>query len=132
MKTKCAALAILISLAFASQAFPVLRPLFPIKPAAPSNGELIVIGDNLVLPSAKKPMLHHRGSGTVASAWTAGYGLCHEGCPVRRNCDATRGMPWSHEPGNVIETHEQKGHFVERKPFRRHQLYSRHRLTAGL
>lgn len=61
MKMKCAALAILISLTFASQAFPVLRPLFPIKPEAPSNGELIVIGDDFVLQCAKKPMLHHRG-----------------------------------------------------------------------
>ena len=40
---KCAVVATLISLAFVSQAFAVLRPLFPIKPAAPSNGELIVI-----------------------------------------------------------------------------------------
>ena len=31
--------------------------------------------------------------------------------------DATRGMPCSHEAGNVIETPEQKGHFVEPKPF---------------
>ncbi len=61
MKTKCAALAILISLASASQAFPMLRPLFPIKPAAPSNGELIVIGDELALRPEKKPLLHHRG-----------------------------------------------------------------------
>jgi hypothetical protein len=56
MKTKCAA--ILISLALASQAFAVLRPLFPIKPSAPFNGELIVIGDDLVLRSAKKPPMH--------------------------------------------------------------------------
>jgi hypothetical protein len=61
MKMKCAALAILISLAFASQASAVLRPLFPIKPAAPSNGELIVIGDDFVLRPAKKPLLHHQG-----------------------------------------------------------------------
>jgi hypothetical protein len=39
----------------------VLRPLFPIKPAAPFNGELIVIGDDLVLRSTKKPPMHHRG-----------------------------------------------------------------------
>ena len=49
-----------ISLAFVSQASAVLRPLFPIKPAAPSNGELILIGDDLVLPSAKKLLLHPR------------------------------------------------------------------------
>ena len=58
---KCAVVSALVSLAFVSQAFAVLRPLFPIKPAAPSNGELIIIGDDFVLRSAKKPLLHHRG-----------------------------------------------------------------------
>ena len=61
MKMKCEVVAMLISLAFVSQAFAVLRPLFPIKPAAPSNGNLIIIGDDFVLRSAKKPLLHHRG-----------------------------------------------------------------------
>ena len=51
-------MAILIALAFASQASAVLRPLFPIKPSAPFNGEVIVIGDELVR-SAKKPPMHH-------------------------------------------------------------------------
>ena len=60
MKTKCAVMAILIALAFASQASAVLRPLFPIKPSAPFNGELIVIGDDFVLRSTKKPLMHHR------------------------------------------------------------------------
>ena len=45
---------ILVSLAFVSQAFAVLRPLFPAKPAAPFNGEIIIIGDEFVLGSAKK------------------------------------------------------------------------------
>jgi hypothetical protein len=36
----------------------VLRPLFPIKPSAPFNGELIVIGDELAR-SAKKPSMDH-------------------------------------------------------------------------
>ena len=56
---KCAVVSAFVSLV--SQASAVLRPLFPIKPAAPSNGELIVIGDELVLHSAKKPLLHQRG-----------------------------------------------------------------------
>ena len=60
MQMKWAVVSTLISLAFASQAFAVLRPLFPIKPAAPFNGELIVI-DELVLRSAKKPLMHNRG-----------------------------------------------------------------------
>ena len=59
-KMKCAVVSTLISLAFVSQAFAVLRPLFPIKPAAPSDGELIVIGDDFVLRSTKKPLMHHR------------------------------------------------------------------------
>lgn len=60
MKMKCQVVAILISLAFASQAFAVLRPLFPIKPAAPFNGELIIIGDDFVRDSAKKRPPYHR------------------------------------------------------------------------
>jgi hypothetical protein len=58
-KMKCAVVATLVSLTFVSQAFAVLRPLFPIKPSAPFNGELIVIGDELVLRSAKKPSMHY-------------------------------------------------------------------------
>jgi hypothetical protein len=58
MKTKCAIASTLISLVFASQASAVLRPLFPVKPAAPFNGELIVIGDDFVLRSTKKPPMH--------------------------------------------------------------------------
>jgi len=56
---KCAVVATLISLAFASQAFAVLRPLFPAKPAPPFNGELIIIGDDLLLGSAERCLLHH-------------------------------------------------------------------------
>jgi hypothetical protein len=59
-KMKCEVVAILISLAFVSQAFAVLRPLFPTRPAAPSNGEIIIIGDDLVLGSAKKRRLHRQ------------------------------------------------------------------------
>jgi len=58
MKAKCAIALTLISLVFASQASAVLRPLFPVKPAAPFNGELIVIGDDFVLRSTKKPPMH--------------------------------------------------------------------------
>jgi hypothetical protein len=58
MKMKCSVVAALISLVFAWQASAVLRPLFPIKPSAPFSGELIVIGDELVLRSTKKPPMH--------------------------------------------------------------------------
>ncbi len=84
MKMKCAVAALLIALAFASQVFAVLRPLFPVKPAAPFNGELIVIGDDMVLRSAPPP-----------------------------DYDAKRVLPCSYKAGNVIETREHKGDFVE-------------------
>jgi hypothetical protein len=51
---KCAAVSILASLALVSQAFAVLRPLFPVKPAPPFSGETIVVGDDLVRGSAKE------------------------------------------------------------------------------
>ena len=60
MNIKCAAVAILIALAFASQASAVLRPLFPIKPSAPFNGEFIVIGDGFRAAIHEKPLVHHR------------------------------------------------------------------------
>jgi hypothetical protein len=51
---KCAAVSILASLALVSQAFAVLRPLFPVKPAPPFSGETIVVGDDLVRGLAKE------------------------------------------------------------------------------
>ena len=59
-RMKCGATAALVSLAFVSQASALLRPLFPVKPSAPFNGELIVIGDDLVPDSAKKRPPQHR------------------------------------------------------------------------
>ncbi len=53
-KMKCAVVSALISIAFVSQAFAVLRPLFPAKPAPPFNGELIIIGDDSVMGYARK------------------------------------------------------------------------------
>jgi hypothetical protein len=49
---KCAALFIFVSVAFASQTFAVLRPLFPAKPAPPFGGEAITIGDASIRDSA--------------------------------------------------------------------------------
>jgi hypothetical protein len=45
---RCAVVSIVIALAFAPQAFAVLRPLFPVKPEPPFSGEPIVIRDDLV------------------------------------------------------------------------------------
>ncbi len=53
-KMKCAVVSALISLVFVSQAFAVLRPLFPAKPAPPFNGEVIIIGDDSVMGACKK------------------------------------------------------------------------------
>lgn len=49
---KCAAVFVLVSIAFVSQAFAVLRPLFPAKPAPPFGGEVITIGDDSIRYSA--------------------------------------------------------------------------------
>jgi hypothetical protein len=40
-RMKCAAASVLISIAFESQAFAVLRPLFPTKPEPPFSGEAV-------------------------------------------------------------------------------------------
>ena len=60
-KMKCAVLCAFLLLEFLTQASAVLRPLFPFKPAPPSDGELAVIEDEVVLRLAKKPLLHQRG-----------------------------------------------------------------------
>ena len=53
-RMKCAVVSALISLAFVSQAFAVLRPLFPAKPAPPFNGEVIIIEDDSAMEACKK------------------------------------------------------------------------------
>ena len=53
-KMKCAVVSALISIAFVSQAFAVLRPLFPAKPAPPFNGEVIVVEDDSVMEVCTK------------------------------------------------------------------------------
>jgi hypothetical protein len=70
-KMKFAVVSALISFAFSSQALAVLRPIFPAKPAPPFNGELISIGDNVVLGFCKKtpttsPAGKHRSQGAVS------------------------------------------------------------------
>ena len=57
-KMKCAVVSALISIAFVSQAFGVLRPLVPAKPAPPFNGELIIIGDDSVMECARKHLVY--------------------------------------------------------------------------
>ena len=57
-KMKCAVVSALISIAFVSQAFAVLRPLVPAKPAPPFNRELIIIGDDSVIERARKRLVY--------------------------------------------------------------------------
>ncbi len=57
-RMKCAVVSALISIAFVSQAFAVLRPLFPAKPAPPFNGEVIIIGDDSVMGCARKRLVY--------------------------------------------------------------------------
>jgi len=51
---KRAAVSMLVSLALASQAFAVLRPLFPMKPEPPFGGRATPIGDDTLGDSAQK------------------------------------------------------------------------------
>jgi threonine synthase len=53
VKTLRNSASLLVSLALLSQAFAVLRPLFPLKPAPPVGDELIVAGEDLVRGSVK-------------------------------------------------------------------------------
>jgi len=58
---KCAAMILIVSVAFVSQGFAVLRPLFPAKAAPPLNGELVVIGnDSIHHPVKHAPALAPR------------------------------------------------------------------------
>ena len=57
---KCVVVSGFVLFAFASQTLAVLRPLFPIKPAAPVGGEYTVVNDELVLRPARKAPAHHR------------------------------------------------------------------------
>jgi len=51
---KCAAVAMAVSIAFASQALAVLRPIFPAKAGPPFGSEAIAKGNGSVPPSVKR------------------------------------------------------------------------------
>jgi hypothetical protein len=51
-KMKCAVVSAFISVAWLSEAFAVLRPVVPSKPAPPFNCELIIIADDSVVRTA--------------------------------------------------------------------------------
>jgi hypothetical protein len=79
-KIKWAAVSTLILLAFVLQTFAVLRPPFPAKPAAPFDGDLIIIGDDLILECTKTPAASTE-LGCAINARKECYSLCPEGCP---------------------------------------------------
>jgi hypothetical protein len=97
---KCVVVSAFVSLAFVSQSFAVLRPLFPIKPAPPFNGELIVIGDDLVLRIHKKASDASPGQGRGLS---------------RASATLLQRSPYARATAS-IETHAQKRDFVEPEP----------------
>jgi hypothetical protein len=51
---KSAAAFILVSFALSSQAFAVLRPLFPVKPAPPYGDQVIIIGGDSIQSSTQE------------------------------------------------------------------------------
>ena len=51
---RCTAVIIVVSIAFGSQAFAVLRPLFPAKAGPPFGAEAIVIGNGPIHHPAKQ------------------------------------------------------------------------------
>jgi hypothetical protein len=51
---KCSAVAMTVSIVFASQALAVLRPLFPAKAGPPLGVEVILKGNGSVPPAVKK------------------------------------------------------------------------------
>jgi hypothetical protein len=46
---------VLLSLAFAAQAFAIIRPPYPVKPMPPYHGGFILIGDDAKAKTAKAP-----------------------------------------------------------------------------
>jgi hypothetical protein len=51
---KCAAVFLVALVAFASESFGVLRPLFPVKPMPPFGGDTGVMGDDTLRNSANE------------------------------------------------------------------------------
>jgi len=78
---KCAAVFTFVSLAFVSQTFAVVRPLFPVKPEPPLSGGAIVIGDDLIQNPSKKFSAYHipiiRGRSLIAALALANADLPH-------------------------------------------------------
>jgi hypothetical protein len=65
---RCAAVIIVVSIAFASQAFAVLRPLFPAKASPPFNSGTIITGSESIQHDAKQTLWY---SGEVTAVLAA-------------------------------------------------------------
>jgi hypothetical protein len=128
-KMKCAVVATLVSLVFVSQASAVLRPLFPIKPSAPFNGELIVIGDELVLRSDKKASDASPGSGTLGECLDTKLSLLSRQLSL---ASATSRKDLRARETRHLLNARAEGDSSSVNRFRRRQLYSRHSLAVGL
>ena len=74
MQMKCLVVPAFVLVALVTEAFPVLRPLFVAKTAAPTNGALVMIGDKSVLrsdraaPGVSSGRAPAEGEGLVVSA----------------------------------------------------------------
>ena len=63
---RCVAAIIVVSIAFASQAFAVLRPLFPAKASPPFGAEAIVIGKVRSNILQNKRLLQRQSKGCIS------------------------------------------------------------------
>ncbi|MFN2541023.1 MAG: hypothetical protein ABR514_02490 [Chthoniobacterales bacterium] len=52
---KRAVLGVVLALALCSQVWAIIRPPFPVKPAPPGRGHLIVIGDDSIRQARSEP-----------------------------------------------------------------------------
>jgi hypothetical protein len=80
---KCALVTVLLSIALLSQAFAVLRPLFPVKPTPPLSEELTVTRDELgaidlnrLSGSGEPPCLFHNATRGAQRLWCNTIGKC--------------------------------------------------------
>jgi hypothetical protein len=48
-------LGVVLALAFSSQAWAIIRPPYPVKPAPPFRGHVIIIGDDSIRQASQKP-----------------------------------------------------------------------------
>lgn len=97
---KCAAAIVFISVAFASQVFAVLRPLFPAKAAPPFNGELIVTGNGNLWSVFENASQCDPSASSSTTAAAAGYSA--KPSATRLTCHGGSELP--SQPGEMWAT----------------------------